>query len=138
MSIESATRLEAVAEATESLFSALFNARGTTGEAARAAFDEVSEAREAYRAALAEFIMPVMRVVEGGVAGQENIGDDTFVCRKCKAKSRCCVACPDWHQSIVDATNTADETFPTCPVCDLPADPSMACFERHCPRKGHA
>jgi hypothetical protein len=134
MSTESETRLETLAEATEGLFMAVLNARGKIGAAAADAFDDVVQHRTEYKDALRAFLAPVVRIVEGGLAGQALV-DEEFKCQKCGASKRCELDCADWHATLRAAHETADETFPICPVCDCPDDPSILCCEKKCPRR---
>lgn len=138
MSAQAQTRLETLAEATESLFTALFNSRKQEGQGAVSIlrFEEVKAAREDYKDALAAFLMPVVRVVDGGLAGQQPTDKaDEMVCRKCGKTERCELACPEWHATIRNEVDTAPETFEICPVCDCPSDPSILCCEKNCPRR---
>lgn len=135
MDTQSETKLETLAEATESLLNAIIDARGNLqvgGREERLA--AVVDARADYKAALQAFLEPVVRIVEGGLQGQPLV-DEEFKCQKCGASKRCELDCADWHATIRAAHETADETFPICPVCDCPDDPSILCCERKCPRK---
>lgn len=98
--------------------------------------NEYARARDELATALRAFTAPLVRIINGGLVGQQaQEPGDELKCNKCGGVTRCRLDCPDWHATIREKIDTADETFEICDVCDCPNDPSVLCCEKSCPRR---